>query len=160
MPGVAVYLTAIEGQDARIGEASGTAQEALERAMAAGKLAEGKFLYETVLSDDRVRFEFNRAELSPEAEMALDEFAAGVKAENANVFIEIQGHTDSTGPEDWNLRLGEMRAESVRRYLSQSHGMPLHRMSVISYGETAPIADNSTPEGRSRNRRVSLIVLQ
>lgn len=152
--------TALDSQDERIGEASTTAQEALDRAVAAGKLAEGKFLYETILSDDRIRFEFNQAELPPDGEIALDEFAARIKEENANVFVEIQGHTDSVGDAAYNFQLGEQRAESVRRYLSKGHGLPLHRMSVISYGETAPIADNDTPDGRSRNRRVSLVVLK
>lgn len=151
--------TAIDAQEVRIDEVSVTAQEALERAVAAGKLAEGKFLYETILSDDRVRFGFNQSELSPEGQMALDEFAERILAENANVYVEIQGHTDSVGEAEYNLRLGEERAEAVRRYLSRAHGLPLHRMSVISYGESAPIADNDTPEGRAINRRVSLVVL-
>ena len=151
--------TALDSQDVRIDEVSVTAQEALDRAVAAGKLAEGKFLYETILSDDRVRFGFNQSELSPEGQMALDEFADRIMAENANVFVEIQGHTDSVGDAEYNLELGEERAEAVRRYLSRAHGLPLHRMSVISYGESAPIADNDTPEGQSANRRVSLVVL-
>ncbi len=128
--------------------------------MAAGKLAEGKFLYEVVLSDDKVRFAFDKADLSDEAKAALEEFGAGLKEQNANVFVEIQGHTDSTGSEEYNLRLGERRAESVRRYLSSQQGLALHRMSVISYGESAPVADNGTREGRAQNRRVSLVVLK
>ena len=56
--------------------------------------------------------------------------------------------------------VGEKRAEAVRRYLSRAHKLPLHRMSVISYGESAPIADNATREGRGQNRRVSLVVLK
>ena len=143
----------------QIGEASRTAQEALERAIAAGKLAEGKFLYETVLSDDQVRFGFDKAELGDEAQAALDEFAAQLKTDNQDVFIEIQGHTDAVGSEDYNLELGEERAEAVRRYLNQS-GVPLHRMSVISYGESAPVASNDSRDSRAQNRRVVLVVLQ
>ena len=159
--------TQIKDHDSRLQQnasatqaASKTAQEALDRAMAAGKLAEGKFLYETVLSDDKVRFGFNEAELSAEAKAALDAFAAQIKEQNKNVFIEIQGHTDSIGDEEYNARLGEKRAEGVRRYLSLQHGMALHRMSVISYGESAPVADNGNREGRTQNRRVVLVVLQ
>lgn len=144
----------------RIDEASGTARDALERAIAAGKLAEGKFLYETVLSDDRVRFAVDRSELSPEAAAALDAFAEELKARNENVYIEIQGHTDSTGDEAYNMSLGEARALAVRRYLAGHHGFALHRMSVISYGEAAPVADNATKEGRAANRRVVLVVLK
>src|SRR5262245_28820718 len=65
--------------DQKVGQVSQTAQEALQRAMDAGKLAEGKLLYETVLTDEKVRFGFNRSELSSEAKAALDEFAAGLK---------------------------------------------------------------------------------
>jgi outer membrane protein OmpA-like peptidoglycan-associated protein len=152
--------TAIRENEERLEEASATARDAYDRAIAAGKLAEGKFLYETVLSSDKFRFAVDRSELSDETRVALDEFAEQIKAENANVFIEIQGHTDATGSEDYNMKLGEQRAEAVRKYLSQQHGMALHRMSVISYGETAPVADNSTREGRALNRRVSLVVLK
>jgi outer membrane protein OmpA-like peptidoglycan-associated protein len=140
-------------------QASKTAQEALDRAIAAGKLAEGKFLYETVLSDDKVKFSFDKAELSADAKTALDAFVDQMKSDNKSVYIEIQGHTDSIGSDDYNLKLGEKRAEAVRRYLSVK-GVPLHRMSVISYGESSPVADNSSREGRSANRRVVLVVLQ
>lgn len=139
--------------------ASKTAQEALDRAIAAGKLAEGKFLYETVLSDDKVKFGFDKAELSDDAKAALDEFANSLRNDNQDVYIEIQGHTDNIGGEDYNYKLGEKRAETVRRYLSLK-GVPLHRMSVISYGEMEPVADNKTREGRSANRRVVLVVLK
>ena len=139
--------------------ASKTAQEALDRAVAAGKLAEGKFLYETVLSDDKVKFGFDKAELSAEAKSALDAFADKLKADNKNVYVEIQGHTDNVGSEEYNFQLGEKRAEAVRRYLSMK-GVPLNRLSTISYGEAEPVADNSTRDGRNQNRRVVLVVLQ
>lgn len=157
---VAEMENTVETQGEEIRELSQTAQDALDRALAAGKLAEGKFLYETVLSDDKVRFGFEQAALSEEARAELDRFAEELKGQNENVYIEIQGHTDSSGPEEYNLLLGEERAESVRRYLSLEHDVPLHRMATISYGENAPVTDNSTREGRAQNRRVSLIVLQ
>jgi outer membrane protein OmpA-like peptidoglycan-associated protein len=152
--------TRLNEHEKEIGEVSQTAQEALDRALAAGKLAEGKFLYETLLTDENVRFEFNQADLTESAMSELDTFAQQLATDNANVFIEIQGHTDSTGAEDYNIDLGERRAEATRRYLNMSHGVPLHRMSVISYGESAPVADNSTREGRGLNRRIALVVLQ
>jgi outer membrane protein OmpA-like peptidoglycan-associated protein len=168
--GVQAQVEQVQSQlkehDARILEnaratqaASKTAQEALERALAAGKLAEGKLLYETVLSDDRVKFSPDSSKLSPEAEGLLRVFVAKLKAANENVYLEIQGHTDNVGSEEYNLRLGEKRAEAVRRFLS-AEGIPLHRMSVISYGESAPVADNKTREGRAANRRVVIVVLK
>jgi peptidoglycan-associated lipoprotein len=152
--------TRLNTHERQIGEVSTTAQEALKRAQEAGKLAEGKFLYETVLTDDKVKFGFDTSDLSPEAQSAIDEFAGQLKTENKNVYIEIQGHTDSVGSETYNEELGLLRAEAVRRYLNQKHGFPLHRINVISYGESAAVADNSSREGRSQNRRVALVVLQ
>jgi len=149
----------IAGQQQQITDISKTAQDALTRAQEAGKLAEGKFLYETVLTDDKVKFGFNKSELSKEAKSALDDFAAKIKSDNRAVYIEVQGHTDNVGSEKYNEDLGEARAEAVRRYLNQKDGFPLHRMNVISYGKSAPIADNKSREGRSQNRRVALVVL-
>lgn len=152
--------TRLDTHDRQIGETSRTAQEALKRAQDAGKLAEGKFLYETVLTDEKVKFGFDTSDLSPEAKAAVDQFAQQIANENKNVYVEIQGHTDSVGSEKYNEELGLLRAEAVRRYLSQAHKFPLHRINIISYGETAPISDNSSREGRSQNRRVALVVLQ
>jgi outer membrane protein OmpA-like peptidoglycan-associated protein len=113
-----------------------------------------------VFTENEIRFGFEKTELNDEAKAVLDEFAAPLKEKNQGIFIEVQGHTDSSGPEEYNLILGEQRAEAVRRYLNQAHSVPLHRMSVISYGESEPLADNSTREGRVQNRRVALVVLQ
>jgi len=159
--------TRLNTHERRIGEvantaqaASKTAQEALTRAQEAGKLAQGKFLYETVLTDDKVKFGFNKDELSDGAKTALDEFANQIKTQNKGVYVEIQGHTDNVGGPKYNEELGQLRADAVRQYLNQKHGFPLHRMNVISYGETAPVADNKTKDGRSQNRRVALVVLE
>ncbi len=146
---------AVEG---RVGAVEGTARDALERAKAAGKLAEGKFLYSEVLSDDSMKFEVGKSDLSPEARARLDAFVAKLKADNRNVYIEVQGHTDSTGRKEKNYQLGTDRAEAVRRYLNE-HGVALNRIGTISYGPDAPAASNDTKEGRQANRRVVLIVL-
>lgn len=133
-------------------------QDALDRATAAGKLAEGKFLYSMVLSDDSVKFPANSSKLSPEAQQRLADFAEKLKSDNRNVYLEIQGHTDATGPDAVNQRLGEERAEAVRLFMNQ-HGVPLNRMSTISYGKTDPVTDNKTRADRAQNRRVVLIVM-
>jgi len=133
-------------------------KDALDRATAAGKLAEGKFLYSMVLSDDSVKFPVDSAKLSTEAEQRLSDFADKLKNDNRNVYVEIQGHTDSRGPDNINARLGEDRAEAVRLFMNQ-HGVPLNRMATISYGKQDPVADNKTRAGRAQNRRVVLIVM-
>jgi outer membrane protein OmpA-like peptidoglycan-associated protein len=148
----------LQAQGTHLDAVDKTSREALERATAAGKLAEGKFLYTVVLSDDAVKFPVDKAALSPEAEARLAELAERLKSENKNVYVEIQGHTDSTADNNYNMHLGEERAEAVRRYLSHA-GIALNRMSTISYGEDSPVAPNDTAEGRAQNRRVVLVVL-
>jgi outer membrane protein OmpA-like peptidoglycan-associated protein len=150
--------TTVREHGTKITELDKTTKEALERAQAAGKLAEGKFVYSLVLSDDAVKFPTDGHDLSPEAMASLDDFAGRLKTENKNVYLEIQGHTDSTGPDLYNYHLGEQRAEAVRRYLN-TKGVALNRMSTISYGKTEPADDNKTKEGRAKNRRVVVVVL-
>ncbi len=133
-------------------------KDALDRATAAGKLAEGKFLYSVVLSDDSVKFPADSSKLSPEAQQRLQDFADKLKADNRNVYLEIQGHTDARGADKANQRLGEQRAEAVRLFMNQ-HGVPLNRMATISYGKADPVADNKSRAGRAQNRRVVLIVM-
>lgn len=152
--------TTLREHDTRMTEISQTAQDALERAMEAGKLAEGKFLFETVLSDNETKFAFDSSELSDEAQAAVDAFAEQVKGEDRGVYIEIQGHTDTTGSEEYNEQLGQNRADAVWQYLSKEHGFPLARMNTISYGESEAVSDNGTREGRAENRRVALVVLR
>jgi len=150
--------TKVKEHDSRIAELDKTTREALERAQAAGKLAEGKFVFSLVLSDDAVKFPVNKTELSQDAEDKLKDFAERLKSENKNVYLEIQGHTDSTGAKDYNVKLGEARAEAVRRFLNKQ-GIALNRMSTISYGQDEPVDSNKTKDGRAKNRRVVVVVL-
>lgn len=155
---VAVVDERVSGVDSHLTQVEGTAGQALERANAAHKLAEGKFLYEVVLSDDSVKFPTDAHDLSPEAEQRLAELAQRLKSENRNVYLEIQGYTDAVGDAAYNESLGEQRAEAVRRSLSRQ-GIALNRMATISYGEDQPVAPNTTAEGRAQNRRVAIVVL-
>lgn len=154
-----VHADRLSRNEADIAQLSRTAQEALERAIAAGKLAAGKMAFEVALSEDKVKFDLNKAQLSKEAMAALDEVFTKIKAENRIVHVEIQGHTDSIGSEAVNLRVGQQRADAVRRYLYSKGGLPLHRLSAMSYGESVPIATNMNRAGRAQNRRVVLVVL-
>jgi outer membrane protein OmpA-like peptidoglycan-associated protein len=155
---VAADTSRLDKHDVQLADLDKTSREALERAEAAGKLAEGKFLYAMVLSDDSVKFPVDSSQLSTEAQTRLGDLVQKLKAENKNVYLEIQGHTDSTGSKAANVRLGEARAEAVRRFMNQQ-GVPLNRVSTISYGEDAPVAPNSTRNGRAQNRRVVVIVM-
>ena len=84
----------VDQHDSRLAQLDQSTKDALDRATAAGKLAEGKFLYSMVLSDDSVKFPVASAKLSPEADQRLTEFAEKLKNDNRNVYLEIQGHTD------------------------------------------------------------------
>jgi outer membrane protein OmpA-like peptidoglycan-associated protein len=70
--------------------------------------------------------------------------------------IVIEGHTDSYGSDETNMRLSQQRAEAVSKYLSVDLGVPAFRMSAVGYGETRPIANNETAQGRERNRRIDV----
>jgi len=124
------------------------------------KLARGNLLFEETLRNDEAKFKFDSYELNDGSKAALDGFVQMLIAEDKGVYLEIQGHTDSSGPEEWNLVLGKKRAESVMEYLHKQYNIPLHRMEVISYGSDKPVADNATREGRAQNRRVVILVYE
>lgn len=146
--------------EAEAGRLSGTAREALERARQAGKLAEGKLVFEATLTDEVANFGFEDARLNAAARKQLTELADRLKAENKGAYIEIQGHTDNVGPAEANQRLSRERALAVRDFLHQAARIPLHLLAVAGYGETRPVASNHGKEGRARNRRVVLVVLR
>ena len=72
--------------------------------------------------------------------------------------IVIEGHTDHRGEDAYNLTLSEERAQSVRSYLVERHGIAAERLTVAGYGETQPVDTNDTPQGRHNNRRVEVAV--
>ena len=143
-----------------ISEARGSAEKAMTKATEAEKAAKGKLIYTVTLSNDKVTFPVNRAEISDDAKALVDEAIAQLKAENRGVYFEVEGHTDSTGPEEYNGVLGEERAMAVRNYLHDQHGIALNRIAVISYGEAKPVVDNKTRLNRAQNRRVVIKVLE
>ena len=112
-----------------------------------------------VIADNHDAFAFADVNLPDSARATLDRFVDELRQLPTASYIEIEGHTDASGPAPYNARLGLERAESVRRYLHQQHQLPLHKMSVISYGEDQPVAPNDDLEGRARNRRVVVRVL-
>ena len=96
----------------------------------------------------------NSSRLTADSMQVLDKVADTLK-EWPDVKVEIGGHTDSQGNDAANLKLSQARAESVRKYLA-SKGVDASRLTAKGYGETVPLADNNTREGRAKNRRVEL----
>ncbi len=145
---------------AGIGEAKGSAQAAMTKAADAEKAAKGKLIYTVTLSNDKVRFPVNKAEISDEAKALIDEAVAPLVSANRGVYFEIEGHTDSTGQASYNLKLGEERAMAVRDYIAKKFGVALSRLNVISYGAEKPVVDNKTRDNRAQNRRVVIRILE
>jgi outer membrane protein OmpA-like peptidoglycan-associated protein len=143
-----------------ITEAKGSAQAAMTKAQEAEKAAKGKLIYTVTLSNDKVRFPVNKAEISDEAKAMIDEAVGPLVKENRGVWFEIEGHTDNTGDAAYNFKLGEERAMAVRDYIAMTHAVALNRLNVISYGEEKPVADNSSRDGRAQNRRVVIRILE
>ncbi len=106
-----------------------------------------------VLED--VNFDYDKSTLRPEAHATLDQAAESLKAWG-DVKVEVAGHTDSRGSERYNMSLSQRRANAVRDYLI-GKGIAADRLTTKAYGESQPIADNATDEGRSKNRRVELV---
>jgi outer membrane protein OmpA-like peptidoglycan-associated protein len=121
--------------------------------------ASRRLVYTVTLSEDQGNFKFGKVDLPDQAKAQLDEMINKLKANPANVFIEIEGHTDNVGDKQVNERIGLERAEAVKRYLYEQHQIPLHKINVISYGEEKPVAPNNTRDGRAQNRRVVVKVL-
>lgn len=105
-----------------------------------------------------VNFEFDKATLSQEDIAIIDRDVATLE-KWSNVNVEIAGHTDSRGSDEYNVGLSQRRAEAVRNYLI-SKGVAAERLSAKGYGESRPVADNATDEGRLMNRRVELVPLK
>lgn len=115
-------------------------------------ITEGKF------STTGINFNTGSADIKPESHGVIKEIADVLK-ENASVKIRIVGHTDNTGSESANQTLSEKRAASVKAYLTEVFGIDASRMETAGKGQSEPVGDNNTPEGRAQNRRVEFIKL-
>ena len=112
--------------------------------------------FDRLLSEQKIHFNTASAEINPESYPLLDQLVR-VASECPEANIEIEGHTDSRGGEQMNMRLSQARAESVVNYLV-SKGIAANRLSAVGYGESKPIADNKTEAGRAKNRRIEFNV--
>lgn len=111
---------------------------------------------EVVLTIDRLGFAFDSAELDAQSRAALDAAVAVIKS-HSSVKMDVVGYTDSSGPESYNQKLSERRAKAAVDYLV-SKGVARGQLNAVGRGEADPVASNDTRDGRSRNRRVELVV--
>ena len=106
---------------------------------------------------DTIYFDVAKSNISPTAAKALDRNGMLLK-DNPNLKVEIAGHTDADGSAKANQAISEKRAMSAKKYIQDKFNIPDSRISVKGYGSTKPIADNTTKEGRAKNRRVEFII--
>ncbi len=111
-----------------------------------------------VVKEEQVRFNFNSAKLDPSFKKVLSDVAHQLK-QNPDIILVMEGHTDATGPKDYNIELGQKRLQAVIRYLVVDQEVPINRISNLSFGEDRPITPNKTKEGRAQNRSVVLRVM-
>jgi OmpA-OmpF porin, OOP family len=114
---------------------------------------------EEIKLKENVDFETDSAKLLPSSTPLLDEVVTVMKEHPDIEHVRVGGHTDSTGDKAHNLKLSDDRAASVKQYLVD-HGIAADRLASKGYGETRPIADNKTEEGRAQNRRVDIHILR
>ena len=150
---------AAAGDAARAASAAGDSATTANNRVETLNKTMNRLVYEVVLSEDEGNFKFNNIDLPDTAKARLDELISQMKADPKGAFFEIEGHTDNVGPTEVNERIGLERAEAVKKYLYEHHQIPLHKMNVISYGESKPVGENKTKEGRAQNRRVVIRVL-
>jgi len=110
-----------------------------------------------VTFDSGILFAVNKADLSSEAKINIKKMAR-VMADYPDTDVLIAGHTDSDGAEDYNQTLSENRANAVRNYLTRE-GVDANRLASLGYGESQPVADNTTRDGKAMNRRVELAIV-
>lgn len=111
----------------------------------------------TFNQDAGVFFDSNKSNIKGTSATTLDKLI-GIFNEYPDSNILVEGHTDSSGAEDYNTNLSKQRAESVTNYLS-SKGIDSNRFTTKWYGELQPVGDNATPEGKTKNRRVELVIV-
>jgi outer membrane protein OmpA-like peptidoglycan-associated protein len=149
----------VDSQAAALQQTRETAEDAVKIARDSRKVS-GKVIHRLELNNEMVLFDYERPDLSASGKAALDDLVAKVKPELPYVFIEIIGHSDDVSLGSINYKIAEDRAKSVERYLHEVGDIPLHRMSIISYGHQQPIDVGNTLQSRSRNRRVTVQVLK
>ena len=104
-----------------------------------------------------VQFDTGKADIKPQYREQIKKVGDFMKTYPETTAV-IEGHTDNVGREESNLRLSTKRAESVRTYLIENFGIAANRLTARGYGSSRPVADNATPEGRQKNRRIEAVI--
>lgn len=156
--GLGTRLSGVEGKlgqfEGRLGQVDAKAEKALNSI--ANLRLERKLVIDM---KEGANFAFNSSNLPAQAQHEIDSFLSDMKSDATdNVVFMVAGHTDNAGSDDFNYQLGKRRADAVSRYLITKKSLDPVRVVSVSYGESAPAADNSSPQGRAKNRRVEILV--
>lgn len=146
-------------QNEQISQLSGSLAEALQRVNQSLALRQPGTKMTSATSSLIVSFDRGAVKLADADKAKLTELAVALLSTGAEFFLEVQGHTDSTGSARANAEIGAKRADAVRLFLHEK-GVPLRRMSSISFGDTMPLMTGSDPAEQAGNRRVEIIVLK
>jgi outer membrane protein OmpA-like peptidoglycan-associated protein len=152
MSGVEGKLGQFEG---RLGQVDAKAEKALQ------SIANLRLERKVVIDmKDGANFAFNSSNLPAQAQREIDGFLSDLKGDvtgEGAIFV-VAGHTDNAGADNYNYELGKKRADAVSRYLILQKQVDPMRVMPVSYGESVPASDNSTAQGRAKNRRVEILV--
>ena len=153
-PRLDAYAARLAALDKRLGQVERMAQDALDATGLGQRKIHGKVIESITLTEDKTLFPLNSPDLGAQDKAKLDALALRLKTLGTNYHLQIQGHTDGFGADDYNYELGRARAEVVKNYLNEN-GIPLLRMSVMSYGSL-----EATRYAGQSNRRIVVQVLQ
>lgn len=146
-----------QGATTAAGQAQTAANDAVNRADRLSDVVAGLDNYKAV-NNMSVTFGFDKSTLTKDDKAQLDTFGQTL-ASTKSYIIEVTGGTDSTGSAEYNYGLSQRRADTVVQYLASKYNIPAHRFYLIGIGKDKEVADNSTREGRAKNRRVDIQVL-
>ena len=153
-------ISGVEGKlgqfEGRLGQVDAKAEKALS------SIANLRLERKVVIDmKDGANFAFNSSNLPASAQREIDSFLSDLKgdtAENGATLFVVAGHTDNVGNDDYNYELGRKRADAVSRYLITQKKLDPLKVVTVSYGKTAPVAENNSAQGRAKNRRVEILV--
>ena len=147
----------IQNADQHASQAQGSADRAANGVSALDDRFQNRNNF-NVSDEKAIQFKFNSATLDKQYLDTLDNIADTL-VQNPNAIVVLEGRTDSVGPKDYNLQLGERRVDAVKHYLVVEKSVPVYKIHVISFGAEKPVAENKTREGREKNRAVVLTVM-
>lgn len=151
----------LKGDISNVDQHASTAQGAADRAASGVNALDDRFQNRNnfnVSEEKAIQFKFGSATLDKDYLDTLDSVAS-MLTQNPNAIIVLEGRTDSVGPKDYNLQLGERRVDAVKHYLVVEKGVPVYKIHEVSFGAEKPVAENKTREGREKNRAVVMTVM-